>query len=50
MSKIDRLGVFDKDTGEKFDNGVEVFKSVIREEFKNKIIELQFKNDTAYEI
>jgi len=43
MSKIDRLGVFDKDTGEKFDNGIEVFKSVIREEFKNKIIELQFK-------
>jgi len=38
MSKIDRLGVFDKDTGEKFDNGVEVFKSVIREEFGNDIL------------
>jgi len=49
MSKIDRLGVIDNDTGEILSNGIEVVESVIKEEYNNKIRGLIYKLDNKPE-
>ena len=43
MSKIDRLGVFDNETGEIFENGTNIFKSLLTEEMRTKYREIYLK-------